>query len=84
MVQKYEIGEYVTASGWVGEDTGTIVDTQWIYHNRLGEHCWGYKIKFEGDGPGLNFNYIPEGYLRKHIKYSRKKKLNNILNRMIT
>jgi len=63
--QKYKIGERVKACGWVGEDFGIVKDITWMYHSRLEEYTWGYKIDFEGEGPGLTFAYIPEGYLRK-------------------
>lgn len=63
--KKYKIGERVKVGGWVREDFGSVEDVQWIYHHRLYEHTWGYKVKFEGEGPGLAFSYIPEGYLRK-------------------
>lgn len=63
--QKYAIGERVQASGWVSSDFGTVEDISWIYHSRLNEYAWGYRIKFEGEGPGLTFTYIPEGYLGK-------------------
>ncbi len=66
--QKYVIGERVKACGWVGEDYGIIEDIMWIHHFRCNKYCWGYKIDFESDGPGLTFNYIPEGYLRKVVK----------------
>lgn len=65
MEQKYKVEERVKVCGWVREDFGIIKDITWIYHNRVGQHCWGYNIVFEGEGPGLTFVYIPEGYLRK-------------------
>jgi hypothetical protein len=63
--QQYKIGEKVKAQGWATSDTGIIQDIKWIKHPREEEHCWGYKIEFDGDGPGLNLSFIPEGYLRK-------------------
>ncbi len=63
--QQYEIGERVEASGWTRSDFGEVEAVDWIYHSRSYSYCWGYKIKFEGEGPGLAFTFIPEGYLRK-------------------
>ncbi|MBS3124040.1 hypothetical protein J4437_05400 [Candidatus Woesearchaeota archaeon] len=63
--QKYSLEEKVEVCGWVSKDTGTIEDIKWIYHSRLGEYTWGYKVKLDNNKPVLNFSYIPEGYLRK-------------------
>lgn len=63
--QKYALDEKVKVCGWVREDTGIVTDIQWIYHQRMYEYTWGYKIKFDGEGAGLTFTHIPEGYLRK-------------------
>lgn len=62
---KYSIGEKVEVQGWVGSDMGTIVGIDWIYHNRFNEYRWGYKIDFDGEGVGMTFIFIPEGYLCK-------------------
>jgi hypothetical protein len=63
--QKYKIGERVNVQGWVGDDNGIVLDIDWVYHSRRGEHCWGYKIDFDGKEQLFTFRYIPEGYLRK-------------------
>jgi hypothetical protein len=62
---KYALNERVKCLGWGGSDFGTIVGIRWIYHMRLFEYTWGYKINWENNGPGLSFEYVPEGYLRK-------------------
>jgi len=62
--RKYKVGERVNVQGWVNSDYGTIISIDWIYHRRSSDHCWGYKVEFEGDGAGLTMTYIPEGYLR--------------------
>jgi len=64
--QKYSRLEKVKVQGWGGQDTGTVEDVKWIYHPRLDEYTWGYKVKFDNCGAGLTFTYIPEGYLRKN------------------
>lgn len=65
---KYALNERVKCLGWGGSDFGTIVGIRWIYHLRLFEYTWGYKIKWEKNGPGLSLEYVPEGYLRKVVK----------------
>lgn len=64
--KEYSIDEKVEVQGWVGKDTGIIIDIDWIYHRRSERHTWGYKIKYDNEGPGLAFIYVPEGYLRKY------------------
>ncbi len=63
--QKYQEGERVRVQGWAKSDIGTVASTDWIYHDRMSGWCWGYAVRdWDGDGPGLTFTYIPEGYLR--------------------
>lgn len=59
---KYKIGDKLKVGHWGGEtDPLEILDIKWIYHFRLDEYCWGYKM----DGyTYLTFEYVPEGYLR--------------------
>lgn len=66
--QKYSIGEIVDVNSWTGMEYGfEVVDIEWIYHYRLNQYCWGYRVYHpEGKRTGLTFTYIPEGYLRKH------------------
>lgn len=66
--QKYSIGERVKVQGWASFDHGMVQDIQWMYHIRLEEYTWGYRVEYEGSGPGLVFVYVPEGYLRKVLK----------------
>ncbi len=61
----YRVGERVKVLGWVGKDYGIIKELKVIYHNRLGDLTWGYRVGYEKDGPGLTMDYVPEGYLRK-------------------
>ena len=63
--KEYEVGEHVLAQGWASKDTGVILEIDWIYHYRPGKYTWGYRIKWDNDGPGLAFIFIPQGYLRK-------------------
>ncbi|OGF28126.1 hypothetical protein A2303_00165 [Candidatus Falkowbacteria bacterium RIFOXYB2_FULL_47_14] len=61
---KYSAREKVSCTGFGGtSDSGIIVGIQWIYHNRLEEWTWGYKIDWENQGPGYTAEFIPEGYL---------------------
>lgn len=61
---KYNFGDKVKVTGWTSSATGEIVDIDWIYHHRLGEHTWGYNIKFDaGQDNPLTFTYIPQGYV---------------------
>ncbi len=62
---KYSIDERVEASGWMTTAFGKIVEIKWIYHTRLDEWTWGYKIVWENKGPGLALVFVPEGYLKK-------------------
>lgn len=62
---EYALGQRVKVCGWVGHDFGTIVDINRVFHNRVGEYTWGYRCRYEGDGPGLSLLYVPEGYLRE-------------------
>ena len=62
---KYEIGEEVEIQGWGGKALGIILDIEEIYHRRLYEYTWGYRIKYIGKDAGLTFVYVPEGYLRR-------------------
>lgn len=61
----YSIEERVEVCGWTGKGTGIIEDIREIYHLRLNEYTWGYKIKMDNKQQLFSFNYIPEGYLRK-------------------
>ena len=64
--QKYTVGEHVGVQGWVSSSAGTVAAIDWMFHIRMGEWVWGYKIDFdEGLESPLNFVFIPEGYLRK-------------------
>jgi hypothetical protein len=59
---KYKIGDRIKVGNWGGvTEPLEILDIKWIYHFRIGEHCWGYKMDGE---TGLTFDYVPEGYLR--------------------
>lgn len=66
--QKYSVGEIVDVNSWTGMKYGFVVeDIDWIFHDRLCQYCWGYKVRHpEGKRTGLTFAYIPEGYLREH------------------
>lgn len=75
---KYKIGDVVIANGWV-KDNGRIVDIQKTWHPRLNEWTWGYKIDFFGEGPGLTFTYIPEGYVSIDPNHIRDIKIEEIL-----
>jgi hypothetical protein len=59
---KYKIGQKIKVGNWGGEtEPLEILDIKWIYHLRMYEYVWGYKM----DGyTGLTFSYVPEGYLR--------------------
>lgn len=62
---KYIVGQKVKVCGWGSSDIGTIAEIKWIFHNRLGEYVWGYRItNYKENGPGLTFIFVPEGYLR--------------------
>ena len=62
---KYSIGQQVKVQGWLRHDFGKILEIRQVYHRRLGEVTWGYRMEYEGDGPGLAFTFVPEGYLSK-------------------
>jgi hypothetical protein len=76
--QKYKKDERVKVQGRTRYDTGIIIDVGRVFHTSLVKWVWGYKIKFDNDGPGLSFTYIPEGYLRKELSYLRYKKINKL------
>lgn len=62
---KYSAGQRVIVNGWTGNALGTVVEIKRIYHNRLFEWVWGYRIDYEkGGNPGLSLDYVPEGYLQ--------------------
>ncbi len=61
---KYSIGQRVLVNGWGGHDFGTIVEIKRVYHNRMSEWVWGYRMNYEGNGPGLTLVYVPQGYLQ--------------------
>ena len=67
---KYKIGEFVKVAHWTGETKPLkILDIKEIYHYRLEQYCWGYKM--DGD-THLTMTYVPQGYLRlckKSIAY---------------
>ena len=48
-----------------GKALGIILDIEEIYHRRLYEYTWGYRIKYIGKDAGLTFVYVPEGYIRR-------------------
>lgn len=62
---KYKVGEKISVGNWSGKtEPLEILDIKKIFHKRIGEHCWGYKM----DGKtGLTFDYVPQGYLRPEI-----------------
>lgn len=63
MEAKYKVGQKVKVTHWGGTtEPLEILDIQRVYHRRLEEYCWGYKIN--GD-THLSMEYVPEGYLRK-------------------
>lgn len=66
--QQYSVGEIVDVQNWSDRVCGFVVeDIDWIFHDRLCQHCWGYKLSHpKGMRTGLTFAYVPEGYLRKH------------------
>lgn len=63
---KYQVGEIVDIANWVDlKKDFEVVDIKVTYHPRLDVWCYGYKVFKKDDETGLNFEYIPEGYLRK-------------------
>lgn len=62
---KYSLEERVRVQGWVSTDFGKVKEIKTVYHNRLDQYVWGYRIEYEGEGAGFAFVFIPEGYLRK-------------------
>jgi len=60
---KYDVGERVEVHSWTKVTIATVKVIDWIYDDRMDEHCWGYKV--DRDNCGLSFILIPEGYLRK-------------------
>lgn len=62
-IQQYAVGQIVKVNGWGTSDVAQIVDVRVVYHNRLGEYTWGYKVDYKGNGAGLTFEYVPECYL---------------------
>jgi hypothetical protein len=66
---EFALNERVKSSSWGGDsDLGTIIGIKWIYHLRLFEYTWGYKIKWDNKDIWSTFEYVPEGYLRKMPK----------------
>ncbi len=61
---KYAVGQRVLVNGWGGHDFGTITEIKRVYHNRMSEWVWGYRMNYEGNGPGLTLVYVPQGYLQ--------------------
>jgi len=77
--QKYKIGEIVDINSWSGlKKNFKIVDIDEIYHRRLGEYVCGYKVDRE-DETGLNYHFIPEGYLEKSQTQLRKDKMKRLI-----
>lgn len=65
---KYEVGEIVDLETWGGSKKNfKIEDIKITYHPRMYRYCWGYMLSGK-ESTGLNFTYIPEGYLRKQVK----------------
>lgn len=66
--KKYCIKEHVIVNGWGSSSSGIIADIDWVYHHRLNQYCWGYRINWDEDkhNPFI-MTYIPEGYLKKDI-----------------
>jgi hypothetical protein len=60
--QKYRVGEEVDVQSWGGVTRAFVTGVEWVFHNRLSEWTWGYSVD---RSVGLNFQYVPEGYLRK-------------------
>ena len=58
---KYNIGQTVKVNNWSSSIECDIIDVKRIFHRRLFENCWGYKMNKE---TGLTMDYVPEGYLR--------------------
>lgn len=66
----YALRERVQVQGWSGAPKpGVITDVSWVFHPRLQQYTWGYRVLFdEGYSNPFTFEYIPEGYLRKTEK----------------
>jgi len=60
---KYSIAQRVRVNGWTRHDFGVIVEIKRTYHNRSGAWVWGYQMAYENKGPGLTFEFVPQGYL---------------------
>ncbi len=60
---KYSIGQRVRVNGWVSHDFGVIVEIKRTYHSRGEAWVWGYQVTYENKGPGLTFDFVPQGYL---------------------
>lgn len=61
---KYSVGDRVKSTSWSGSsDTGEIIEIKWIYHSRDFVWKWGYRIRWDNNGPGWAAKFIPEGYL---------------------
>lgn len=63
LIQEFKVGEQVEIRNWVGSEKGTIAEAKVIYHYRLEEYTWGYRIDYEISSPVKSF--IPQCYLRK-------------------
>ena len=61
---KFKVGDKVTVQSWTHQTKGVVIDIDWMYHPRMYEYTWGYRVDTKGENTGLTFNYIPEGYLR--------------------
>ena len=63
---EYTVGEVVNMNTWIGFKYGfKIIDIMAIFHERLAELTYGYKVYKENEKTGFSFDYVPEGYLRK-------------------
>ena len=61
---KFINGDIVKSTGFGGtSDKGLIDNIRWIYHARLNEWTWGYKVVWENNGAGYTGEYYPESYL---------------------
>jgi len=59
---KYKVGQKIKVGNWTGTTKPLeILDVKEIFHHRLGEYCWGYRMN---GYTGLTMAYVPEGYLR--------------------
>lgn len=61
---KYKIGDIVDINTWTGiKKDFEVKDVKITYHMRKDRYVWGYELYKEGEKTGLNFRYIPEGYI---------------------